>query len=297
MDALKPAPRNFLASLVQWLFDGYWPRDDSGPLTLRSSRGVYPLQHLLAVGDVADAYVVGAGEEGQYLLKVARIPGGCALLDNERKVLAHLLTAAGDTTDRLCFPELIESFVAADLFSKRVNVFRFEPEWSTLEAFHEQHPALDSRWVFQRLLAVLGFCHRHGIVHGAVLPPHVLVHAASQSVRLVGWGHSATRGRPLATISTRYRDWYPSEVFCKQAASPATDVFLAARCMVYLAGGDPVSNRMPDAVPAPVQRFLQSCLLAGARMRPTDLGALRKEWDELLHRLYGPPEFHELTQA
>ena len=76
---------------------------------------------------------------------------------------------------------------------------------------------------------------------------------------------------------------------------PPTDLFLAARCLIYLAGGDPVRDRMPDTVPVPMQRFLQSCLLEGTRMRPDDAWALMEDFDELLHALYGPPKFHELT--
>jgi hypothetical protein len=82
----------------------------------------------------------------------------------------------------------------------------------------------------------------------------------------------------------------------KQPASPATDVFLAARCLIYLAGGDPVANRMPDTVPAPMQRFVKACLLEGPKMRP-EAWKLLDELDELLRRLYGPPKFHELTMT
>ncbi len=54
-------------------------------------------------------------------------------------------------------------------------------------------------------------------------------------------------------------------------------------------------DRMPEAVPAPLQRFLQTCLLESARMRPDDAWKLTDELDELLGRLYGPPKFHALT--
>ena len=81
----------------------------------------------------------------------------------------------------------------------------------------------------------------------------------------------------------------------RHSASPATDLFLAARCLVYLAGGDPLTNRMPDAVPPPMRRFIRTCLLESASMRPDDAWALMEDFDGLLRAVYGPPAFHELT--
>src|SRR5437868_1532733 len=80
------------------------------------------------------------------------------------------------------------------------------------------------------------------------------------------------------SLAPRYRDWYPPEVRKQQAAAPATDLFLAARCLVYLAGGDPVRDRMPDTVPAPLRRFVRACLLEGVGMRPDDIWKLQDEF-------------------
>jgi hypothetical protein len=299
--------KHLLSSVVDWLVDGYWPSPDPFvdlPSTAQSPKRLYTLQRLLAVGDVADVYLGSAESDPTtqaqtpYVLKVSRIAAGQALLDNERKALVNLLTAAGDTTYRRYLPTLAESFPAKDPLEKRVNVFLYEPGFRTLEEVHEQHPALDGRhlaWIFKRLLTVLGFSHREDIMHGAVLPCHVLIEAAGHGLQLVGWGQSVARGQRIKTVPTRYKDWYPPEVLKKQPAGPATDLFLAARCVVYLAGGDPVANWMPEAVPRPMQRFLSTFLLDKARMRPNDAWAVLEEFDALLYQLYGPPKFHELT--
>jgi len=276
------------------------------PVTIRGPKRTYTLWRRLAVGDVADVHFATAvtdpdtAAEEYFVLKVARVPGGHRLLATERRALLHLRAAAGDTSYRDYLPALAESFQADDGFLKRVNVFRHELGLYTLAEVHERHPALDGRhlaWVFNRLLTVLGFCHRHHWLHGAVLPCHVLLHAASHGLQLVGWGQSVEPGQCLDTIVTRYRDWYPPEVHKRQPAGPATDLFLAARCLVYLAGGDPLTNRLPESVPAPLRRFLGTCLLEGARMRPADAWALHEEFAELLRQLYGPPQFHPLTMT
>lgn len=295
------------ASLLSWLSDGYWPTADSQEdlvVRVQDVRRLYTPLRLLTSGDVADIHLAAtAGEshtatETLYLLKVARIPEGNAHLGIERKTLTTLLGVAGNTTYRNYLPALADSFPTTGRFPRRINVFRWEPGFHTLEQVHEQHPALDGRhlaWIFKRLLTVLGFSHRRNILHGAVLPCHALIHAAGHGLKLVGWGRSVAVGQRIRTVPARYQDWYPAEVQHQRPARPATDLFLAARCLVYLAGGDPATNWMPEAVPPPMRRFLTMCLLESASMRPDDAWALMEDFDELLHALYGPPKFHELT--
>ncbi|MBL8793843.1 MAG: molecular chaperone DnaJ [Planctomycetia bacterium] len=302
MNIFKPGPDNLCASVLTWLFDGYWPtagQPETGPVVVPGPTQRYTLQRMLAVGDVADIHLATVEDEptAQYLLKVARVAEGRALLDVEQQTLMQLLAAAGDTTYRQYLPELIESFPVRDRIPKRVNVFRAQPGFRTLEQVHEQLPALDGRhlgWIFNRLLTVLGFIRRQGWVHGAVLPCHVLIHPEQHGLQLVGWGQGVPEGQRIRSLSARYRTWYPPEVFAKQAAGPATDLYLAARCIVYLAGGDPATDWLPDAVPPPLQRFLRTCLLPGPRMRPDDAWDVLEDFNDVLRSLYGPPKFHAL---
>ena len=78
-----------------------------------------------------------------------------------------------------------------------------------------------------------------GLVHGAVTPGHVLIQAEDHGLRLIGWGHSVRDGQCIRTGPASYAGWYPPEVRRREPATPATDIYLAARCLVYLAGGDP----------------------------------------------------------
>jgi hypothetical protein len=298
---------NQFASILSWLCDGYWPATDQTEdllVRLGDAHHRYTPLRLLGSDDVADLYLAttanesDTGTDNLYLLKVARALEDNAHLDIERKTLTKLLGGAGPTTYRKYLPALVESFMATDRPVRWVNVFRCVPGFYTLEQVHEQHPALDGRhlaWIFKRLLTVLGFSHRQKIIHGAVLPDHALIHAANHGLQLAGWGRSVAVGQRLRSIPARYREWYPAEVQRRQPASPATDLFLAARCVVYLAGGDPLTNRMPETVPLPMRRFLGTCLLESPRMRPDDAWALQEDFDDLLHALYGPPTFHELT--
>jgi hypothetical protein len=263
---------------------------------IKSPKRKYEIIDLLAAGDVADIYTA-TSDNKEYLLKISRIEGGEKLLNQEQKALTQLLTKAGTKSYARYLPILAESFLAKDKIQKRVNVFVREEGFYTLPQIHEQHSTLDGRhiaWIFKRLLTIVGFAQQNNIVHAAVLPSHVLVNPETHGLQLVGWGHSVDGGEQVKTISAKYRDWYPVEVLKKKPAGGVTDLFMAAKCMVYLAGGDLGTNRMPDAIPPKMQRFIKSCLLEGSAMRPGDTWKLLEDFEILLKEVYGPPKFHEL---
>lgn len=94
---------------------------------------------------------------------------------------------------------------------------------------------------------------------------------------------------PIKAIVAKRRDWYPQEVLAKRAPSPATDIAMAARCMVQLLGGDPLTGVCPAAsVPRGFQAFFQGCLGQSQRSRPDDAFKLIEEFDAMLERLGAP---------
>ena len=80
--------------------------------------------------------------------------------------------------------------------------------------------------------SALGWAHRAGVVHGAVLPEHVLIHPGEHGLVLVDWCYS--RRRPAQTAARAGRPAprrYPPEVPAAARPPPATDIYLATgRC-------------------------------------------------------------------
>lgn len=271
------------------------------PQRIDSRRRRYTLANQLGSGDLADLY--SATADGQeYVVKIAR-PRAAGLLPlAEARWLSMLALMSGGRSYRDYFPCLLES-VSARIGgeTRHVNVFEHTPGFFTLEAVRERYPAgLDARhlaWVFKRMLAALGFAHACGLVHGAVLPPHVMIHAENHGLQLLDWIHAAPIGRQLEILPAAYRDWYPREALDGEPTGPATDIYLAAKCLIYLAGGNPIADRWPAIVPEPLRRFVDTCLYPAARMRPQDAWKLHEEFDELLLRLFGPPKYHPLVMT
>src|SRR5262249_891785 len=144
----------------------------------------------------------------------------------------------------------------------------------------------DVVWMVKRLLVVLGFVHRRGFVHGAVLPPHLLVHPVDHGARLVDWCYAVPPGQRVRALSVAYRDLYAPEIAAKQPVTPQTDIYMAARCALALVGR--------THVPRALRTFFETCLARSPARRPDDAWKLHDELEELLRRLVGPPRYRRL---
>lgn len=269
----------------------------------------YTLHRRLATGDVSDVFVASRTDAidkpDDYIFKISRIPHGISLLEREASVLRALAQKAAEKPWRKTWHKFVPAFVESlrinDVINKQANIFRRESGLISAENIKQLYPnGIDGRhigWMFKRLLSILGFIHRHNIIHGATTPAHLLYHAENHGLVLVGWIHSVDFGADatITTISTKYRDWYPPEVLQKRPASASTDIYMAAKCMVYLAGGDAANGVMPDTIPGRMRAFIRSCLLPGQGMRPDDAWRLHDEFSELLSSLYGEPKYHHLA--
>ena len=141
----------------------------------------------------------------------------------------------------------------------------------------------------------LGFAHVNGVVHGAVLPTHVLIHPEKHGLVLVDWSYAVrepeTSGERVKVASAEYEQWYPPEVKSKEIPSPALDIYMGAECMVYLLGGNPVTGNLPNSVPKAIRAFFRGCTPLGPKQRPSDAWGLQEEFDDLLERLWGRRRF------
>ena len=235
-------------------------------------------------GDIANLYQVSQG-----LLKIARDPADNDLMRREAITLARLREAI-DPALLSYFPRLVGAQVRDDPRSgirRHVNLIGQLTGFRSLAEVRTAFPAgidpRDAAWIWRRLLVAVGAAHRAGVIHGAVLPEHVLIHPAEHGLVLVDWCYSvpAPAGRVPAVVQ-RYLRWYPPEVLAGDPAGPDLDIWLVTQCMTELIGA---------LRPARMAAFARGCLLASPRRRPQDAWLLLAEFDELLERLYGPRTF------
>ncbi len=243
----------------------------------------------IGIGDLSDVHVAVRNGE-RLVVKIPRAAGLGDLLAHEFSVLADLRARAGESSYARYLPEPVE-----------LGVLRWKDGFRTAEEIRARYPGgLDGRhiaWMFKRTLEVLGFAHRAGWIHGAVLPPHLLFHPEDHGLLLVGWTQATRVQAPIRFVPASYENWYPPEIRGRQPASPSVDLYLAARSMIHLAGGDAVRGAAPKSLPPEIRRFLEACLLESPGARCQDAWQLHEEFTRVLEGVYGPPQFVPLVMT
>ena len=279
---------------------------DSAPIDVRTPKHAYRVLDRVAFGDVANVYrcrFAANGREVEGIIKIARDGRGNEPLRCEARVLDELFAHDRDHRYRPFLPCVEESFAYcqdAPSKARQANVLRMHAsiasvdELYTLEEVRRHHTrGIDPRdmaWIWRRLLSIIGFVHAHGVMHGAVLPPHVLIEPREHKLLLVDWCYAVRRGESLRTIAGLYRPWYETGVVRKyQPATPLLDVSMAARCMIDLVGGDPIHLTYPRDFPPALIAYFGRCF-AGS----PDAWRLLDDFDRLIETMWGKRQFRVL---
>lgn len=273
--------------------------------TVRTKLHTYTISRLLYSGDLADLYQGTYTDDDEptqaVLLKMVHDARDNDLLQHEAKILRKLCEPSRMVAwhFQAYLPMLIETVTLTDQPKSRArvaNLFMRPLDYVSLDKLQHAYPGgidpRDAAWMWNRALEILGYVHRQGIVHGAVLPCHVLVNLETHGAMLWDWTAAALNGASLKYRSTVYEAWYPGEV---KTAVPATDLYLSTMCVVALLGGDTSPKKIPSTVPELLQVLLTQCLERDVKRRPQDAWELRDAHAAVLKRLYGPPTFRRLT--
>jgi serine/threonine protein kinase len=260
---------------------------------LRTRRGSYTVRGALGGGDYFVRYPCVDGRGQPCVLKLASDPANNDPAAREAETLRAL---AEDEPLAKYLPRVVETFWAEDgAARRRATVFAVRPQAYSLEAIRERFPGgvdpRDAAWMFNRVLEGLALAHAKGVVHGATVPGNVWPVIDTHGVELAEWGYSVNVGDPLKAIGSAYEGWYPPEVFAGRPATAATDIYLAARTLLYLLGVNPLSTAVPGSVPGAMGRLIKACLLPSPHRRPGSAAEVRDHFRDVLRRLYGPPQF------
>ena len=299
--ALAAEAHEAFTALQQWyrrasdaLADGVY--DAAPALSIESPLRRYTSTAAPIAGDLCDVYFA-RGDGEPMVLKIGRSSRTTDLLAAEASALRQIGRALAGQPVAAHFPTLVEAFVLRDSggVRRQINVLGRECDTVSLAQVIAAYPrgiaAADAGWVINRLLTALAVTHAQGLVHGAVLPEHVLIRTADHNATLIDWCYSAPIGAPLRAISRRYAADYPPEVHARQPATPATDLALMARCIARLLGGDGDPERLPRAVPAALRTLLRTCIIPSPHRRPQDAWQLFDDIQQILRANYGPPVF------
>jgi Protein kinase domain len=281
---------------------------------IQTPKRKYIVTDLIAEGDLADVYRCTYEEdskENQAAFKIAQSADDNDLMENEARVLGTVY-AKKQKEERFYryLPKPLDSFAlrpenraSGREPPRRVNVIQLADGFVPLSAVMTAYPkGLDYRdviWIFKRNLACLWYVHRQKlVVHGAVLPAHLLVHPIGHGAKIVDWCY-AVEDWPNGTervkaISKTHRAYYAPEILAKKPVTPQTDIYMLGKVMVALLGGDVASGHIPDAVPKQIRAFISSLIIENQSRRPDDAGKLHEEFDVLLASVVGKQKYRPL---
>ena len=247
--------------------------------------GKWVVGDAIAKGDLCDLYHAQNSESVHGVFKIARSPKDVDLMEQERYALKTLHAAKGADNYGKYLPMLLDTL---DASGRRVNVIT-AADGLTLAAIHEYYAGrVDFRhvvWMVNRALSVLGYAHRYGIIHGAVLPEHLIYGPVSHSLKLVDWCYSVTTEskKHIPAIVKERKDFYPAEIFRKAPAHSATDIYMLFRSM-----------KMVAPIPPRFGPIFEWCMAASPKWRPTDAWKLQNQWVKLAREEYGEPRYLKL---
>lgn len=259
----------------------------------------WPVLRKPIVGDVADIYLQPTNAYGKLgaAIKVARSKDDNDLMRAERSAI-KLLNKEVFTMVKEGFPKLLDGF---QVDSREANVMeRLPVGFITGQEVNRRLPkGVDARslvWTFKRVLSMLDWTHHLGLVHGAVLPQHVLFypdndgtttnpHPYKHTARLVGWGNSVEykQRTRLSTWCPSWKDHYPRELILKASVGPSSDIYMAARLIKYLA----VTTKLPN----PLASVLVRCLHDDTAKRYQSCGEVFAAWVRAAEEVYGAPKW------
>jgi hypothetical protein len=263
----------------------------------------WALDKCIAQGDIADVYV---GQRARWptelaIIKILRDHQDIALLDNEWEILNILQRSEAPGADVFSTlipqPILHGNITGGTGLGQRVNIFRWASGFrhtfeEVLQAYPQGIPPRASIWIWRRILEILSYLHNSEVVHGAVLPSHLLVQENEHGVRLVGYSAAGQFGQKMPTISNRYTSFYPTSVRAGSRLTPQLDLMMSARCIIAILGGDPQTASLPRAVPPRLARLVQEVAFNESSSSAHDSAwSIREELGTLAKELFGAPQF------
>ena len=228
------------------------------------------------------------------LIKVVRDRMDADFVSREIKNLAALWPGGPEDAFLRFLPQVLASDEPRSLI-----VMPHYQGYVTLAQVSESFPGgldfQDLAWMFKRLMSALGFAHSRGYVHGAVYPPHVLVHPTEHGARVLDWTYSVKIGQNIPAYAYDWDDFCAPEIRCKANAGPSTDIYMAGKCAIAILGGNVRTNAFPDKVPKEVRDFLLRCVDPAPADRPQDAWQLHEDFDAVLKKLVGKPKYRKLV--
>jgi len=285
----------------------FWP--------LKTGARTYLVEGLIARGDKCDVFRARWDHDPTMLVVIKALvaQADMDLIDREEDMLRSI--ADFDDVDseffRLFLPRMISGgpVVFPDGKTRTTIVYRCAHQFDwTLQDVREQYPTgIHPRtmvWMMNRLSELLGWLHSKHIVHGAILPEHILVKPSTHRIELLDWSYAAQIGQPLVAWSQKREAFYPNESIDDLPLIPVLDLAMACRCMLYVLGSDPLHGHgagtiCPEGkdVTDLVQMLYDHAGYLGSHPRFLSALEFKETFGRIAQGIYGKPAYHPFVMG
>jgi hypothetical protein len=288
--------------------NGSWGKKIPLPHCIPMEVGSYKVSRKPVIGDVCDLYFV---EGKELVIKAARSNDDNDLLRAEANALKILKGIDGPVCKGVS--ELKENFQIEGTWKREANVLTSFPGFVTALDVH-QKMVIDTRtavWMFKRLLTLLTWVHHFNLIHGAILPPHVMFYPDNDdnspfslpgkdrfkdprkhSIRLIDWCYSVNfkdRTR-LSSWVPAWKDYYAPELLKKDFIGPASDIYMAATVIGYLINSDHSTSNALN-LPSALKTVLFKCTEPNPKNRYQKAGDVLEDWTKAATKEFGSPKW------
>lgn len=277
-----------------------WNSPEAYPIPVWFSIGnnYWGIGNPIAKGDISDVY---AGLRARWptelvIIKILRDRRDKVPFDKEWEILGVLQqsNAPGADLFSMLLPQpVIHGDISMGVHAgQRANIFRWSSGFNhTLEevmrVYPKGIPPRASIWIWRRILEILSFIHNSGMIHGAVLPSHLLVQDNEHGVKLIGYSAADCPGEKLRILSPQHEFFYPKST---RSLSVQLDIAMSARCMSAILGGNPETGTLPKTVPIRLAEFIQQLAQSDTSTKVT-AWSLREELGAIAKDVFGESQF------
>lgn len=142
-------------------------------------------------------------------------------------------------------------------------------------------------WVLNRLLEYCAYLSEIGFSHCGLNPESVFIVPETHGIQICSFYHLTKFGNKVGTISGKYSNWYPQEVFATKTASPVIDIEMSKKIACYLLG-EPSGNAVK------LRKTHNEDFINFIISQNTDAYSTLSTYKELLNKNF-KKQFHSLT--
>ncbi len=133
-------------------------------------------------------------------------------------------------------PEHFRKYIPKDGKLLADGTVRFEFDKRAIPLSGLVLPQEHVNWVLNRLLEYCSFLAECGMSHCGLTPESIFIVPETHGIQICSFYHMTRFGNQIKTVSGKYRNWYPQEIFTTKIATPTIDIELSKKIAAYLLG-------------------------------------------------------------